>query len=244
MRDNFDEENHAPDNEPAPTVGVKGVRYLSVKNSIKEDLQAIFELQKEVGQAIWTLHKLTASLNVGANAHNTAFVQAHEGLSEVLDSLTKRQDALQQRLNEVSGLSKDSIEALGTDFVELKNNFSTHQQLWSAELERITVAVDAVLQSHGYDPRTLAQRDPELTKELQRMKSVRERWMNAIIGTVVSLIAAGLLALYASTVTSGQQETHTATKEILKEMKNIADNVKKQQEALDSHIVDANPKKK
>lgn len=212
--------------------GTKGVKYLSVKASIKEDLQAIFELQKEVGQAVWSLHKLIASLHAGAGATQSAFVQAHTDLAELIDRLSERQDSLQQKLEDLTELTEDHLSSVS----EFHKEFGEYRKTLHGNWDRINVAIDTVLKANGVDLKTLAQPNQEILVELRDAKVRRERWVNAIIGGVVGLISTSILGLYARTVALDQAETHESTRVILKKIEEIADAVKKSQTTLNDHI--------
>lgn len=232
-----DDEEFGHDAETdAGVSGTRGVRYLSVKASIKEDLQAIFELQKEVGQAIWSLHKLIAAVNIGSGAHQTAFVQANSDLAELLERLAERQDSLQAKLEEVTELTESHLATIHGEIEKVSEEFNKHRVTLSNNWERINAAIDTILTANGVDPRTLVQPNREILDELRGQKTRRERWVNAIIGAAVGVISTAILGFYARSVSTAQAETHESTKEILKEIQTIADSVKKSQSELDQHI--------
>lgn len=212
------------------SAGIKGVKYLSVRASIKEDLQAIFELEKEVGQAVWSLHKLTSLLSTGVGQHKVEFAQAHTDLTELMDLLSERQVSLQKKLDDVTELTDEHLSSLDEAVSEFAKSFQEQRETLEKNWDRINAAIDAVLHSNGIDPRTLVQPNPEILIELRDAKVRRERWANGIIGAVVGLISTAILGIYARTVTVEQATTQAATKEILVEIKAIADSVKRQNE--------------
>lgn len=240
---NFDEEN--PTEAGELRVERRG-RYLSVKASIKEDLQEIFELQKEIGSAVYSVHRLTSLLNSSASAHYTASADNSVEVAALVAELQSQQQAIQHHLSEVNATVIDRLNAVNLIIQDRLNRigdftdaFSEHQEKVDRDWARIQRASEVTLKFHGVDPHTLADRD----ETLKSFGKFMDRTGSAIVSLLISTLFSTFIWLYTKTVVATNQEAAAATKAELAEIKAIADSVKKQTELLNAHMAEESKKR-
>ena len=175
----FDEES--TDEQPRLE---RRARILSLNNSIKQDLQEIFEMQKEIGAAVYSLHKVAASYNLLLTKHDEiiqgALDDAQEEYKEQLQIIKSRLDDLQKSI-------VDKTDSLSSNMSGKMRSVSEVQDLINKDWIRIKKVMDIVLKNNGYDPVTLAEH-PESVKKLN--------WLfDKFSSVIVSLIISGLLSL-------------------------------------------------
>ena len=180
-----------------PLMGKRTGRYLPVSGSVKDDLQEIYELQKEIGVLAVNIHKLLGSLMT--NVH-----EEQECIRKEIEVLTHAGAKFKEKMDELLKYAEDGSAVDGRV-----------TEAWKP----ILVAVNAVLEANGYDPNTLARRDQETARILRGQEKRREMWVHAIISTFVGLLSTIGLWMYSKSLASNQVETNQSVVEVLKRLK-------------------------
>ena len=217
MSPHFNEEDESP--STAQDISGRTPRFLPGKASIKDDLQQVYEMEKEIGSAVFRLHRLLHQVQVTTSTS----VKSHE-LEEALESitatLTQQQTVLQGTLSELSKAAEEQSE---------------HNTRVEEDWTRIQTAASVILKDHGYDPRTLA----EPAEEVKRLG----RWLNHLqtifVGIIVTLLSTWILSSYSKALLADQK---AANEGLIKETKELADVVKRQQQELNDHITKTRPR--
>ena len=220
LDDLYEEENEMEESRLGS--GKRGMRFLPLAASVKEDLQEIYELQKEIGSASFKIHTILSS-----------FKESMDSAGSTMESIKEGQDELQQEVDKLAHAGariKEKLEEMITerldqliDYAESSAEF--HNKVadsWKA----ITIAVNATLEANGYDPQTLARRDLEVVRAFKEQEKRRERWSHAVISSFVGVLSTIMLWAYGRAMATNQAETNQAVIEALKVLKKDApDNI-------------------
>jgi hypothetical protein len=134
-----------------------GGKYLPGKNSVKDDLQAIFALNQEIGSAMFHLIKALDSLRssmdtkqsgLSGDSHST-----YERLKELTDAIQDLESQHKQLLLRVGELLDSDVV---TDVGEIKSVILPHVANFveiKQQLEAFTLAAKLIFRTNGYDDR-------------------------------------------------------------------------------------------
>ncbi len=200
-----------------PFIEKRAARYLSGSDSVKDDLQEVYELLKEIGYISFQTHTLMGSLS---QTMESATLNGC-GNRTVIRNIQEEQQELQQeaeRIGQIGDVVKEKTEQL-LEYAETNAELLGRiTESWKA----ITVAIGASLEANGYDPQTLARRDIETARILRAQEKRREMWLHAIISTFVGVVSTIGLWAYSKSLASNQVETNQAIVEVLKLLKKEA----------------------
>ena len=122
------------------------MKYLPGRASIKDDLQAIFEMEKQIGSAVFKLHQLVNQVQSSVKSGVTS-KEYQDGLEEVTDTMMENNAGFKAQLEDIRSV---------TDLL------SDHLTRVDADWGRIQKAANVTLKSHGVDPATLAEESDAL----------------------------------------------------------------------------------
>lgn len=189
------------------------VRFLPGKATIKDDLQAVFEMEKEIGSMVFRVHKLLGQV-LATTGDSAKSEEIADALQTLLQALADHHANIQRNLDSL----KDSAEEI-----------TTHNQKVDDDWMRIQMAANVTLRSHGIDPRTLAE-ESESVKKLSKWLSYGQM---IIVGIIVTFFSTWIMSSYSKSLLTDQK---AANEELLKETKQVVEMVKKQQQELSDHI--------
>lgn len=192
---------------------IQATRFLPGKASIKDDLQQVYEMEKEIGSAVFRLHRLLNQVHVATSTVAKTH-EMEEAIKSVMDKLTEYHDVLQGRLDAIK-TANDSQH--------------THNARVEDDWEKLLTAANIILKTNGVDPKTLAEQ-PEEVKRLGR-------WLNhiqsVVVGIIITLLSAWIMSAYSKSLLSDQKAANDA---LVKEVTAAVELVKKQQQELNDHV--------
>ena len=174
------------DDEETTESGKKsGPRFLPSKTTIKDDLQEIYDTERQIGSAVFKLHQLIGQVQetLGKKADSEEVSEGLEDLNLYLETNSK---AVQDRLTEI----KAAADVFTNHLVKIDNDWL-----------RVQRATNETLKSHGIDPQTLAEESDKIKK--------LGRWMTAIqmvgVSIIVTLISAWIMSSVSKTIVTDQK---------------------------------------
>lgn len=205
----FDDEETSSEN------GKKsGPRYLPSKTTIKDDLQEIYDTERQIGSAVFKLHQLIGQVQetLGKKADSEEVSEGLEDLNLYLETNSK---AVQDRLAEI----KAAADVFTNHLAKIDNDWL-----------RVQRATNETLKSHGIDPQTLAEESDKIKK--------LGRWMTAIqmigVSVIVTLISAWIMSSVSKTIVTDQKAIND---QLLQQNQQILLQNKEIQRILDEHML-------
>lgn len=202
-----DMEMYEEENQPRRLTGKRSVRFLPISASVKEDLQEIYELQKEIGSVVFKIHRFLDGIKETADENNQNISDLKKSNDELLEQL--------ENFEHVGERIKQKLDKL----LEYAETSSDLQEKLTDNWKSIQIAINATLEANGYDPNTLMRKDMEFKKAMAAQEKRREHWSQALISAMVGILSTVVLWAYGKAVSANQAETHQAIMEVLKTYK-------------------------
>ena len=205
------------DDEEISSEGGKqsGTRYLPSKTTIKDDLQEIYDTERQIGSAVFKLHQLIAQVGemLSKKADSEELSEGLEDLNLYLETNSK---TVQESLSEI----KAAADVFTSHLAKIDNDWI-----------RVQRATNETLKSHGIDPTTLAEESDKIKK--------LGRWMSVIqmvgVSLVVSVVSAIIMSTVSKTIISDQKLIND---QLLQQNQQILLQNQQIQRILDDHMAD------
>ena len=200
-----------------PEFSEQGVQFLPGRASIKDDLQAIFEMEKQIGAAVFQLHRVVHQIQA-TSATAVQLEDLENCLGKLTEMFTAHHETLRDRL------------------IEMKESALIHQEKVEGDWARIQRAAGVILKNHGIDPTTLAE-------ESEKVRTLG-RWISYLqmigLGIVITFISTWIVSSFSKALLADQKAVNEQLQQDLKqtnqEIKQITELVKRQQNELIAHI--------
>jgi prophage DNA circulation protein len=188
-------------------------RFLSGSATVKDDLQIIFDMERQIGAAVFQLHQLVNHLQENVEERATSEELA-EGFEILGHSLTEVGEVLQENqssIKEATDLLMPRLNKIDTD--------------WS----RIQRATNEVLRTNGIDPQTLSEESIHLKK--------LGKWMNTLqligVSILVTIASAWVMSSFSKTLIADQRSVND---QVLQQNQTILNQNRDLQRQLTEHI--------
>lgn len=196
--------------QPGRRMADKNAAYLSGSASIKDDLQAIYTLNKEIGAAVWTVFTHLESLKVVLTK------QIPESYNEVeakLELLLRTVDTLRTEHGQLSKRMEalDSLKATAqnnADMLEEQEHLQASRQVHFDRIIRI------IYTANGYDESGI--KVPEAILRFDRWSKIIH---NAFWSFIVTAMMSGIFYMYAKGQAAAAEEKTKAVLELIQKTK-------------------------
>lgn len=194
--------------------------YLSGQASVKDDLQAIFSLNREIGTAVYTVLKhlelIRHTLDEEVPDSNRAVTAELEAVGRSLDSLQKDQETILKKL--------ESHETASKVMMEYHKDLGETEAVNHEHFDRI---VKIIYTRNGYDEK--GNKIPEAILKIERWSKLLH---SAFWSFVTTSILSGIFYMFAK---AREEATVERTKAMVEVLDRAKDAIEKQQKALEEH---------
>lgn len=223
---------NAESEKPGRRMADQGAAYLSGSASIKDDLQAIYTLNKEIGAAVWTVFTHLESLKVVLTK------QVPESYNEVgakLEQLLRTLDTLK---TEHATLSKrmEALDSLKTTAQSNAAMLEDQEQLQAERQVHFDKIIRIIYAANGYDESGV--KIPEAIMRFDRWSKIVH---NAFWSFIVTAMMSGIFYLYVKGREAASEEKTKAVIELIEKTKQHIDRSKndsEEQERRDRIVAD------
>jgi len=206
--------------------------YLSGSASVKDDLQAIYTLNKEIGAALWTV---LTHLEALKSTLTGLIPEFHVDVNAKLEDISRSLDALK---NEHVNLSKrlETLDALKTSLQSNSSMLEDQELLQSDRQVHFDKIVKILYTTNGYDENGV--RIPEAIMRFDRWSKILH---NAFWSFVVTAVLSGIFYSYAKGREQASEEKAKAIIDLIEKTKEVINNTKTnndEQERRDKIVAD------
>ena len=200
--------------KPGRRMADQGAAYLSGSATIKDDLQAIYTLNKEIGAAVWTVFTHLESLKVVLTkqvpeSYNEVGVKL-EALSRTLELIKNEHTALSKRMEVLDSL-KTTAQS-NADMLEDQETLQNDRQVHFDKIIKIIYA------ANGYDESGV--KIPEAIMRFDRWSKIIH---NAFWSFIVTAMMSGIFYMYAKGREAAAEEKTKAVLELIEKTKAAMD---------------------
>lgn len=190
--------SYEPDSENAPM----GLKHLPPSASTKDSLQALYEMQREIGSSMFELRRMASLLTSMTSsqkditAHTSAELQAilaesQEIMRQIQTTTQRLGDLIPEQIKQIELQIHEKLD----NFTEFTEAATEHQERVAERWPALMLAIEGLLDHFGYDSRTLSKKDTAAREILEAQERRRIRIWNAVVSAVVGIAAATLLNL-------------------------------------------------
>lgn len=170
-----------------------GASYLSGQASVKDDLQSIFSLNREIGAAVYTVLKHLESIK---GALNEEVPEAYQDVAKQLESIVKALEVIKQEHNSMFK-KLETLETLKQSSEDLDEYHKEQLEIEAARQEHFDRVVKIVYANNGYDEK--GSKIPEAIMQFSRWSKIIH---SAFWSFITTLVLSGIFYL----VVKGREE--------------------------------------